>query len=165
MSPIAQKKPQPHASFALRGKRDSERSQRRAGHALVAMALFLALSLAAFRGFPFIPPLGGQALELLGAPPSPQAISIWLVIYSFAALILILARMMGGSRQSSAFAHVGYLAGFYLFYHLANALEDNVWAVFSAGLVILSLEAYRLWQRANDTQDDEAVEDEKTIDE
>jgi len=42
-------------------------------------------------------------------------------------------------------SHVGYLAGFYGFYHFSGKLAENFWAVFAAGVTILGLEGYHLW--------------------
>ncbi len=67
------------------------------------------------------------------------------MLYSFSAIILILSRMMGGSANYSGLAHVGYLAGFYFFYHFAGAMNENFWAVFAAGMTILGLESYHIW--------------------
>lgn len=68
-----------------------------------------------------------------------------LMLYTFSAIILILARMMGGSGTVQRVRHVGYLTAFYLFYHFARALNDNYWAVFVAGITILGLESYHIW--------------------
>jgi hypothetical protein len=71
-------------------------------------------------------------------------ISLVLLLYTFSAIILSLSRMMGGIEHKSSFCHVGYLAGFFLFYHFAKALDDNYWAVFGAGITILGVESYRI---------------------
>jgi hypothetical protein len=72
-------------------------------------------------------------------------ISAALLLYVFSAIILILARMMGGSGRSGGVSHVVYLAGFYLFYHFSGKLPENFWAVFAAGATVLGLESYHLW--------------------
>lgn len=117
----------------------------KASRGLWATALFLAVSTAALWDFSFLPPLSDAARAFLGRPPSPVMISGVLVLYTFSAIILILARMMGGSEQYSGFAHVGYLTAFYLFYHFAKALNENYWAVFVAGITVLGLESYHIW--------------------
>ncbi|AAR33921.1 menaquinol oxidoreductase [Geobacter sulfurreducens] len=116
-----------------------------ASRGLWAMALFLAVSTAALWDFSFLPPMSDQVRAFLGKPPSATMISGVLMLYTFSAIILILARMMGGAEQYSGFAHVGYLTAFYLFYHFARALNDNYWAVFVAGITILGLESYHIW--------------------
>ncbi len=78
-------------------------------------------------------------------PPSPKMISGLLIVYSFSALILILGRMTTGNGAFSGLPHVGYLVVFYLFYHVAHALDDNFHAVLAAGITILSLESYHVW--------------------
>lgn len=111
---------------------------------LWAVSLFLLVSMIAWRDFPFLA-LPDNVVAALGQPPSSQAISILLVIYTFSAIMLSLSRMMAGVEHRSSFCHVGYLTVFYLFYHFAKALDDNYWAVFGAGLTILAVESYRIW--------------------
>ena len=116
---------------------------------LWALSCFLLVSTFAWRDFWFLP-RPQEALAVLGAPPKPLWISLVLVLYTFSAIILSLSRMMAGERHPSSFCHVGYLAGFYLFYYFAEALQDNYWAVFGAGFTILCLESYRIWTFCND---------------
>jgi len=111
---------------------------------LFALALFIALSIGAIRDFDFLPSFSAHIRHLLGHPPSANMISGVLLLYSFAAIVLILSRMTTGSDKFGPFANVGYLAGFYFFYHFAGALEENFWAVFAAGLTVLSLETYHI---------------------
>ncbi len=109
-----------------------------------ALALFLVISLGAMRDFDFLPPLPGRFHALLGASPPVGLISAALIVYSFSAIILILARMATGSGAYGGMSHVGYLLGFYFFYHYAGAMEDNFWAVFAAGMTILGIESYHI---------------------
>jgi hypothetical protein len=111
---------------------------------LWALSLFLVVSMLAWREFSFLP-APEKVVASLGAPPTPQMISIVLVLYTFSAIILSLARMMSGIRHKSSFCHVAYIAVFYLFYYFAQALADNYWAVFGAGFTILCMESYRIW--------------------
>lgn len=111
---------------------------------LWAMSLFALVSMMAWRDFPLLP-LPDSVTAALGAPPSPSMISLVLLLYTFSAIILSLSRMMAGIKHKSSFCHVGYLTGFFLFYHFAKALHDNYWAVFGAGITILSVESYRIW--------------------
>lgn len=127
-----------------------ERFRARSSRGLWAMALFIAVSIAALGDFSFLPALPETVRALLGRPPSPTMISGALVLYTFSAIILILARMMGGSEQSGGFAHVGYLTAFYVFYHFAHAMDENFWAVFVAGLTVLGLESYHIWTFCSD---------------
>jgi hypothetical protein len=108
------------------------------------MALFVALSLGALRDFDFLPSLPEKALAILGASPPVGLISAALIVYSFSAIVLILTRMATGSGAYGGFSHVGYLFGFYFFYHFAGAMADNFWAVFAAGMTILALESYHV---------------------
>lgn len=112
---------------------------------LLAAALFLILSIAALQDFSFCPPLPEQVRAALGRPPSANMISAALLLYIFSAIILILGRMMSGSGSHGGFGHAGYLAGFYIFYHLSGKLPENYWAVFAAGATIFGLESYHLW--------------------
>lgn len=77
-------------------------------------------------------------------------ISTVLLLYTFSAIILSLSRMMAAMEHKSSFCHVGYLTGFFLFYHFAKALNDNYWAVLGAGFTILSVESYRIWSYCNE---------------
>ena len=111
---------------------------------LFALALFIALSIGAIRDFDLLPSFPAHFRRLLGHPPSANMISGVLLLYSFAAIILILSRMTTGTDKFGPFANVGYLGGFYFFYHFAGALEENFWAVFAAGMTVLSLESYHI---------------------
>ncbi|MHB9096881.1 MAG: menaquinol oxidoreductase [Syntrophales bacterium] len=112
---------------------------------LLAAALFLLLSVAALGDFSLFPSLPGQIRAALGKPPSVNMISAVLLLYIFSAIILILSRMMSGSGKYGGIGHVGYLAGFYFFYHFSGKLPENIWAVFAAGVTIFGLESYHLW--------------------
>ena len=128
---------------------------------LWALALFIFISMGAMYNFSFIPPLSPEIKAILGRPPSANMISGALILYCFSAIILILARMMSGSGSYSGFAHVGYLFGFYVFYYFSRALEENFWAVFVAGLTILSLESYHIWTWCSESirREQESLED------
>jgi hypothetical protein len=112
---------------------------------LLAAALFLLLSVAALGDFSLFPSLPEKIRAALGKPPSANMISAVLLLYIFSAIILILSRMMSGSGKYGGVGHVGYIAGFYLFYHFSGTLPQNIWAVFAAGVTILGLESYHLW--------------------
>lgn len=117
----------------------------RASRGLWAMALFLGISLGAERDFDFLPSLPADIREMLGASPPVTLISTALVVYSFSAIILILSRITLNSGKYGGITHVGYLIAFYGFYGYARALGDNFWAVFAAGITVLSLESYHIW--------------------
>lgn len=119
--------------------------QRKLTAELFSAALFLLLSIAALSDFAFFPSLPEQIKAALGRPPSVNMISAVLLLYVFSAIILILARMMSGSGRYGGVSHVGYLAGFYIFYHFSGKLPENFWAVFAAGATVLGLESYHLW--------------------
>ncbi|OHE28894.1 MAG: menaquinol oxidoreductase [Syntrophus sp. RIFOXYC2_FULL_54_9] len=125
---------------------------------LLSTALFLLLSIAALNNFSFCPSLPGAIRAALGRPPSVKMISAVLLLYVFSAIILILARMMSGSGRYGGVAHVGYLAGFYIFYHFSGKLPENFWAVFAAGATVFGLEIYHLWIYCS-----EAVENEREV--
>jgi hypothetical protein len=112
---------------------------------LLSIALFLLLSIAALNNFAFFPSLPEAIRASLGRPPSVNMISAVLLLYVFSAIILILARMMSGSGRYGGVGHVGYVAGFYIFYHFSGKLPENFWAVFAAGVTVLGLEGYHLW--------------------
>lgn len=112
---------------------------------LLAVALFLLLSIAGLSDFSFFPSLPEHIRTALGKPPSVNMISAVLLLYLFSAILLILSRMMSGSGRHGGFGHVGYLAGFYFFYHFSGKLPENFWAVFATGTTVLALESYHLW--------------------
>jgi hypothetical protein len=112
---------------------------------LLAAALFLLMSIGGMSDFSLFPSLPEQVRHALGKPPSVNMISAVLLLYLFSAIILILSRMMSGSGKYGGFGHVGYLAGFYFFYHFSGKLPENFWAVFAAGATVLGLESYHLW--------------------
>ena len=112
---------------------------------LLSAALFLLASIAGLSDFSFLPTLPDSIRTVLGRPPSPPMISAMLLLYVFSAILLILARMMSGSGKYGGFGHVGYLAGFYFFYHFSGRLPENFWAVFAAGATVLGLESYHVW--------------------
>jgi hypothetical protein len=97
------------------------------------------------RDFSFLLFLDESIRATLGHPPPANLISAFLILYIFSAIILTLSRMMSGSGQYSGISHVGYLAGFYVFYHFSGTLPEHFWAVFVAGMTILGLEIYHIW--------------------
>ena len=119
---------------------------------LWGLALFVAISTLAayFRNFNLMAAVSPEVRDFLGKPPSSEMISIALVVYSFSALILILARMSADKETYRGWAHLGYLSGFYIFYFVSHALHENFWAVFAAGLTILGLEYYNVWSYSVD---------------
>ena len=119
--------------------------QQRSGRGLFALALFITVSIGAVRDFSFLRPFHEPFDAALGTPPTANMISALLLLYLFSAVVLALGKMWSGTGRHGGMAHVGYLTGFYLFYHFARALEDNFWAVFIGGLTILGMESYALW--------------------
>lgn len=122
---------------------DTERWRRISSRGLWSLALFLLISLLAWRNFPFLPRLE-TLVRHLGTPPSAQMVNTIFIVYTFFAILLSLSRMTAGVAHLGSFSHVGYLAGFYFFYYAAGALDDNYWAVFAAGMTILAVECYRI---------------------
>jgi len=111
---------------------------------ILAISLFLIVSILAWWGFYFLP-APDTVTALLGKPPSARIISIALVLYTFSAIILSLSRMASGIEHRSSFSHVGFLTAFYLFYYFDKSLEENYWAIFGSGITILGVESYRIW--------------------
>jgi hypothetical protein len=126
------------------GMEKIRRLKNMAHRGLYAMALFIALSIGAIRDFDFLPSFPERVLDLLGQPPSAKMVSAALLLYSFAAIVLILSRMTTGTAKFGVFANVGYLAGFYFFYHFTGQSEENFWAVFASGMTVLGLESYHI---------------------
>lgn len=127
-------------------RKNISRLERRASHGLYILAIFIALSITATQDFSLLPSFPPGVIKALGKPPSAQMISAALLVYLFSAIILTLARMMEGTGKTGGITHLGYLAAFYFFYHFSGDMEVHFWAVFAAGVTILSLESYHLWQ-------------------
>lgn len=121
------------------------RLKAKANRGFFVIAIFLFVSIGAVRDFDFLPSFPHHVKAFLGKPPSSNMISAALMLYSFSAIILVLSRMMSGTGSYSGMAHVGYLAGFFFFYHFAGTMDENFWAVFAAGMTILGLESYHIW--------------------
>ncbi len=151
-----------HLSDAARRRKEVEQEIHRlnseSNKGLWGLAIFILIRIGAQQTFGFFPPISESAREVLGASPPTRMISIALVVYSFSALVLILSRMMGGSDTYRGWAHLGYLSGFYAFYYYAEALPENFWAIFVAGMTIMSLEYYLIWTYCSD-----AIRKEKEI--
>lgn len=145
-----QGKPSPTPSGTMDHMEKIRLLKAKSSRGLYAMAVFIALSIGAVRDFAFLPSLPPHIRTALGTPPSANMVSTALLLYAFSAIILILSRMMSGSHSYSGMAHVAYLSGFYLFYNLGGVLDDNVWAVFAAGITILGLESYHIWTFCNE---------------
>lgn len=111
---------------------------------ILALSLFLMVSILAWWGFPFLP-TPDTVTALLGKPPSARIISMALLLYTFSAIMLSLSRMTAGIEHRSSFSHVGYLTTFFLFYYFGKSLEENYWAVLGSGITILGVESYRIW--------------------
>lgn len=116
---------------------------------IVALALFLIISILAWWEFFFLP-APDTVTAFLGKPPSSRIISIVLMLYTFSALLLSLSRMTTGIEHKSSFNHVCYLTAFFLFYYFGKSLNENYWAVFGAGITILGVESYRIWLFCNE---------------
>jgi hypothetical protein len=123
---------------------DTNRLNRLSTRGILALSLFLGVSILAWCGFFFLP-APDTVTALLGKPPSAHIISIVLLIYTFSAIILSLSRMTAGIEHRSSFSHVGFLTAFFLFYYFGKSLQENYWAVFGSGITILGVESYRIW--------------------
>lgn len=124
--------------------REIERLNRFSVRGILALSLFLVISLYAWSGFSVLPAPDTFIAEV-GKPPSTRIISVVLLLYTFSAIILSLSRMAAGVEHPSSFSHVGFLTVFFLMYYFGKALEDNYWAVFGSGITILGIESYRIW--------------------
>ena len=114
------------------------------------LALFTAMSIGAARDFDVFPDFSPEVHEMLGAAP-PTNFIIWaLVLYGFSAIIMVLTHMTGGKKPRGAIAHFCYLSAFYAFYHFSGDLQENLWAIFTVGMTILSLQGYHVWNYYKD---------------
>ena len=114
------------------------------------LAGFTALSIGASRDFDFIPSFSDEVHKMLGAAPPTNFINWALVLYGFSAIIMVLTQMTGSKHPRGALAHLGYLSAFYVFYHFSGDLGENIWAVFTVGMTILSLQSYHVWNYYKD---------------
>src|SRR5665647_2615364 len=124
--------------------KDIDRLHRFSTRGILALSLFLVVSILAWWGFFFLP-APDTVTALLGKPPSANIIGIALLLYTFSAILLSLSRMTAGIEHRSSFSHVGFLTAFFLFYYFGKSLEENYWAVFGSGITILGVESYRIW--------------------
>lgn len=136
-------RPPPEAADEVRRRLRQLRARARRG--LWLLCLFLAASVALLRAADSLPRLPPEPGFLLGHPPSAGLVSLALVAYGFSAIILTLGRIANQTDSGDGLHHLGYLSAFYGFYHAADALKDNFWAVFAAGVTILGLVAYNNW--------------------
>lgn len=145
---------------ALRQRTEARirRLQRVSGNGLWSMLLFLLVSFAAFDSFSILPELSPEILELLGASPPVELIGLALVIYAFSGIVRTLASMSRNIKPYMGLMHAAFFTGFYTFYHLAGALQDNFWAIFFAGISVMGLENYYLWSHSS-----EAIKKEQTL--
>lgn len=132
----------------------AQRSQARKGS--YGLILFVIISVLAIPGFRFLPDLPESVLEILGAPPKPEWISIALVVYVFSALTLTLARIMQGSGAYRGWSHLFYITSFYIFFGFTEVARESFWAVFVSGLIIFGLENFAIR-----THSREIIEEEK----
>lgn len=124
--------------------KEIDRLNRYSTRGIQALALFLVVSIFAWCGFSLLP-TPETVIAYLGNPPSARIVSIVLLLYTFSAIILSLSRMTAGIEHGNSFSHVGYLTGFFLFYYFSKSLDENFWAVLGAGITILGVESYRIW--------------------
>jgi len=125
-------------------QKEIDRLNRFSTRGLLALSMFLVVSILAWWGFPFLP-APETVTAVLGKPPTAPIISIVLLIYTFSAIILSLSRMAAGIEHGSSFSHVGFLTAFFLFYYFGKSLDENFWAVLGSGITILGVESYRIW--------------------
>ncbi len=115
------------------------------------------LSILAFRNFDLLPPLSEGVRRILGPSPPVRLIQVALVVYGFSGTVLILARMARGTAPGNAWLQLGYLAAFFGFFHFAGALGENFWAVLTAGVTVVGLQAFQGWshwsEQAREEQD------------
>ena len=117
----------------------------RSSRGLYNVVAFIAVSIIAVANLTTYQSLPESFRIVLGTPPSATMISAALIVYSFSAILTILARMTLGSGSYGGMTHVGFLTVFYAFYYFSGYLEENFWGVFAAGMTVLGLEAYHIW--------------------
>jgi hypothetical protein len=126
------------------------RLEKKAYSGAYTLSAFIVLSIAAIHNFSFLPSFSQAMRKSMGTGPSSGFISIALVVYVFSAVILSLSRMMEGSDKIGGIAHLGYLGGFFFFYHFSGDMDEQFWAVFAGGATIISLESYQVWNFCRD---------------
>lgn len=119
--------------------------ERRAHAGIHILSAFILLSIGATLDFSFLPSFSPAIKKGMGAAPPAGFISIALAVYVFSASTLSLSRMMEGSDKTGGIAHLGFLGGFFFFYHASGELAAHFWAVFAGGVTVLVLESYQRW--------------------
>ncbi len=112
---------------------------------IAAAPLYVAISLMARSDFQSLPQLPEPVRQVLGSAPPLTMISTALIIYTCAVIFRTMTKMLEGNADFNGFVHIYFVTAFYGFYHHAEALEQNFWAVFTAGLTIVLLEIYNTW--------------------
>lgn len=133
-----------------KARRSIRKLEKRAYSGAYILSAFLILSIGATHNFSFLPTFSQAMRKSMGTGPSSGFISIALVIYVFSAVILSLSRMMEGSDKIGGVTHLGYLGGFFFFYHFSGDMDAQFWAVFAGGTTIICLESYQLWNFCRD---------------
>lgn len=124
--------------------------ERKAYGGAYVLAAFILLSIGATHNFSFLPSFSPAIRKSMGTPPPADIISIAFIVYVFSAVILSLSRMMEGSDKIGGITHLGYLGGFFFFYHFSGSMDAQFWAVFAGGATIISLESYQRWNFCRD---------------
>jgi len=133
------------AELRKQSLRNIRRMQALGNRGLWVIATFLALAILAYRGFDLVPSFSPEIRGALGVAPPVRLIQVALVVYGFSAAVLILARMARDTVPGNSWLQLGYLAVFFVFFNFAEAIDENFWAVLTAGGMILGLEAFHGW--------------------
>ena len=88
----------------------------------------------------------------LGQPPSPHLIGILLSAYFVSSAVISCHGIIAETRPGRPWTHLALLSAFYFLYFCADALNENLIAVFIAGLVLSALEHLRGWAHQRRTR-------------
>ncbi len=116
-------------------------------HSLYSLIIFLAFSIWAymFKDFHLVSEVPEYLNTLLGTPPPAYLVSISLVLYFFASLILTFTAITKNIEPIDKWDHLGYRVAFFIFYSFSGAIAPNFLPVFLVGLVLYSLDQYHIW--------------------
>jgi hypothetical protein len=123
------------------------------------MLLFLAISAVAlqYRDFNLFAVIPDHIQEILGAPLSPDLIHIVLAVSTISSLVTIAGRIPCDARVGFGWLQLGMSAFYYPLYAAANALNDFLPTVFTAGLIVLLFEHVTTWSQTSQAIREEQV--------
>ncbi len=119
--------------------------ERCAERTLWMFLFFMVVTLVAvsLQNFSFTAALPETLRSHLGDPPPPQLISVLLSAYFVSSVAVSCHGIIYGTKPDRAWIHLALRSVFYLLYFSAEALPENLLAVFVAGVILSVLDHLR----------------------